>query len=211
MSTAREEILRRIHTAHAVSGTPEPIKRPVPATDRDRAQVLDTFVRFTQDYRAVVERCTASTLADRIAGVLAQANAERIGIPPGLDRRWTNQVHGTLVVDDGLSTADLDTIDAVVTGAAVAIADTGTVVLDHCGNQGRRALTLVPDMHLCVVLESQVVADVPTAVLALRPSIAAHRALTWISGPSATSDIELNRVEGVHGPRNLHVILVADS
>jgi L-lactate dehydrogenase complex protein LldG len=91
----------------------------------------------------------------------------------------------------------------------VAIAETGTIVLDHTPDQGRRALTLVPDVHVCVVRESQVIADVPGAIRLLRPAIEAHRALTWISGPSATSDIELNRIEGVHGPRHLHVIVVS--
>jgi len=208
MSDARTEILQRIRTAHNVSGAPTPIERPVPESDRDRAEVLDTFVRMTEDYRAVVERCAADELTDRIARALAEVGSRRIGIPPELDDSWVASVDGTVVPDDGLTTADLDGVDAVVTGAAVAIADTGTIVLDHSGNQGRRALSLVPDVHVCVVLESQVVADVPTAVRRLRPSVDAHRALTWISGPSATSDIELSRVEGVHGPRTLHVIVV---
>ncbi|TWP37634.1 LutC/YkgG family protein [Leekyejoonella antrihumi] len=209
MSSARDEILQRIRTAHTAAGAPEPIRRSAPATERDRAEVLDVFVRMTEDYRAVVERCTQEELPGHIARTVETAKAARIGIPPDLDERWTAEIAGTVVVDDGLSTAELDTIDAVVTGATVGIADTGTIVLDHSGNQGRRALSLVPDMHVCVVLESQVVADVPTAVRGLRPSVDAHRALTWISGPSATSDIELSRVEGVHGPRTLHVILVA--
>lgn len=211
MTSAREEILQRIHTAHTVSGAPEPLQRRVAETNRDRAELLDTFVRITEDYRAIVERCTADELPRRIANALSSAKARRVGIPPELDDAWVAEVEGTLVPDIGLSTSDLDTIDAVVTGSAVAIADTGTIVLDHAGNQGRRALTLVPDMHVCVVFENQVVADVPTAVRELRPSITARRALTWISGPSATSDIELNRVEGVHGPRTLHVLLVDGS
>jgi L-lactate dehydrogenase complex protein LldG len=157
---------------------------------------LDLLTERIEDYRATVTRCPSDRVEETIAQLL-----ERRGVivPPGLP--W--QVPDA-VPDTGQRAAELDRIDAVVTACRVAIATTGTIVLDHQPDQGRRALTLVPDTHVCVVLAEQVVETVPEAFRRLDPS----RPTTWISGPSATSDIELSRVEGVHGPRNLHVILV---
>jgi L-lactate dehydrogenase complex protein LldG len=155
------------------------------------------FVERVADYRAVVERCSPDELAGRVRAALP--DGARVVVPPGLDL----DVPGA-VVDDGLSPAELDALDAVVTRARLGIAETGTIVLDHGPGQGRRAITLVPDRHVCIVDADQVVADVPDAF----DHLDAARPLTWISGPSATSDIELDRVEGVHGPRNLHVIVV---
>jgi len=125
-------------------------------------------------------------------------------VPPGLELPLPQSAE--VSVDSGLSATELDAFDAVVTRAAAAIAETGTIILDGSPGQGRRAISLVPDYHLCVVAASQVVHRVPDAVAMLAGS--ARRPLTWISGPSATSDIELNRVEGVHGPRTLEVILL---
>jgi len=164
----------------------------------DRAAMLDLFAERVADYRATVTRCAAADLAATVGAALDGTTS--VVVPPGLGL----EVPGA-VVDHGLSHTDLDAVGAVVTAAAVGIAETGTVVLDHGRDQGRRALTLLPDLHVCVVREDQVVPDVPDALARLDPA----RPQTWISGPSATSDIELSRVEGVHGPRRLHVVLVA--
>ncbi len=157
------------------------------------------FAERVADYRAVVERCTPRQLPARLKAALPEG---RVVIPAGLSVQVPNAV-----VDGqpgGLTAAELDACVAVVTDATVGIAETGTIVLDHGPGQGRRAITLVPDVHVCIVRADQVVADVPDAMPRLDPT----KPLTWISGPSATSDIELDRVEGVHGPRTLHVLLV---
>lgn len=215
MSGAREEILGRIRQALGESPAPdEPAPgRMAPRPTPDPAQheeLVQRFVAMTADYRAVVERCGPGEISAHVDAALRAHHAGRVVIPAGLEREWMTRSGADLVHDGAeVAVSELDRCDAVVTAAAVAIAETGTIVLDHTPDQGRRAVTLVPDVHVCVVRESQVVADVPGAIRLLRPAIAAHRALTWISGPSATSDIELNRIEGVHGPRHLHVIVVA--
>jgi L-lactate dehydrogenase complex protein LldG len=172
----------------------------------DGARLLDVLAERLVDYHAAVRRTTASELAATIGAALAERGARRVVVPPGLELPADLGVGVKMLVDDDLSPQDLDQLDGVITGCAVAIAETGTIVLDGSPDQGRRAITLVPDYHLCIVFAAQVVELVPEAVERLAGSAA--RPLTWISGPSATSDIELSRVEGVHGPRTLEVILV---
>ncbi len=190
--SAREEILALVRAATATATAPThvaPARAPT-------AGSVDLFVERVEDYRAVVERCSAADLGSRVAVAVADCS---VVVPHGLGV----EVEGA-IRDDGLSSLELDAIDAVVTEATVGIAETGTIVLDHQSGQGRRAITLVPDRHVCIVRADQVVPDVQDAVALLHP----ERPHTWISGPSATSDIELDRVEGVHGPRQLHVIVV---
>jgi L-lactate dehydrogenase complex protein LldG len=201
VSSARDEVLGRIRLAlgdrPAVPEIPRDYRR---VGDLGGSARLDLLADRLVDYKAAVRRCTPGELLDTLVAALADRGADRIVVPPGLP--W--DLPGA-VVDADLAPADLDRLDGVVTACAVAVAETGTIVLDAAADQGRRVITLVPDYHLCVVRADQVVQTVPEAVARLDPD----RPLTWISGPSATSDIELNRVEGVHGPRSLEVVLVS--
>jgi L-lactate dehydrogenase complex protein LldG len=194
--SSRDVILGRVRAALR-AGTPA---GPVPRAYRRESKAdLDLLVDRLVDYRAVVHR--AADVAEAVATILP-AGATVI-VPPGLSRDWLPPAVDVLV-DDGLPADRIAAADGVLTAAAVAVAETGTIVLDGSPDQGRRIISLLPDLHICVLRPEQVVGGVPEAVARLDP----HRPLTWISGPSATSDIELNRVEGVHGPRNLHVILL---
>jgi len=194
--SSRDTILADVRRAlaHADRNTPT-----VPRGYRESAATavpVDLFVERVEDYRATVVRCHEDDLEAAVRRAVAH---HTVVVPPGLP--WP--VAGA-ISDVGQSAAELDRLDGVVTTSTVGIATTGTIVLDHGPGQGRRALTLVPDLHVCVVRADQIVPGVPDAVTRLDP----QRPQTWISGPSATSDIELSRVEGVHGPRRLHVILV---
>jgi L-lactate dehydrogenase complex protein LldG len=192
--SARDDILAGVRRAlHAADTSPVHVSRGYRDT---RPADVALFVERVEDYRAVVVRCGLDEVEERIAQALPEGSHALV--PDGLPWR----VPGSRP-DDGLSALDLDEVDAVVTGATVGIAETGTIVLSHGPGEGRRALTLVPDLHVCIVRADQVVADVPDAFSRLDPD----RPTTWVSGPSATSDIELDRVEGVHGPRRLHVIV----
>jgi L-lactate dehydrogenase complex protein LldG len=177
--------------------------------DAGTHDITGLFAERAADYRAVVERVPGAGLAAAVACVLAARAAAVPGpfvVPDGLPGEWLAGLPGEITLASDappLSPVALDQLSGVVTGCAVAIAETGTIILDHGPGQGRRALTLVPDFHLVVVQAAQVAADLPDAFARLDPA----RPHTLISGPSATSDIELIRVEGVHGPRNLHVLI----
>jgi L-lactate dehydrogenase complex protein LldG len=192
--SAREEILARIRGALADRPAPAPAARDYrPAGGRAD---LARFAERVADYRARVHHGTG------IDAILAGRGIGRIVVPDGFPEDLLPAVE---LVREPVGVRALDEVGAVLTTCRLGVAATGTVVLDHGPGQGPRALSLVPDYHLVVIRADQVVADVPDAVAALDPT----RPLTWISGPSATSDIELDRVEGVHGPRTLDVLLLA--
>ncbi|SNX65588.1 L-lactate dehydrogenase complex protein LldG [Streptomyces sp. TLI_55] len=207
--SSRERILGRVRRALADAPSEDtPIERTYLREHGDRSveETTDLLAENLADYRAIVNRCSPDDLAVTLAGMLAARGAQTVLVPSGLDPAWLADVDAEQVPDRLESTPhELDRIDSVVTACAVAVAETGTIVLDGGPDQGRRRITLVPDHHICVVrVPDQVVGSVPQALERLDPV----RPLTWISGPSATSDIELDRVEGVHGPRTLEVVLV---
>ncbi len=207
---ARETVLGRIRGAIELAPA-EPVEIP---RDYRRGRSLPVEQRLELledrlvDYKAAVHRCAAADTAATIAAALHARGARRVGIPAGLQRSWLAEFGGEVEADaEGAPAAALNRFDGVVTSSAVTCAETGTIFLDATAEQGRRALTLVPDLHVCVVDASSVVAGVPEAVARLVP----QRPTTLISGPSATSDIELDRVEGVHGPRTLEVVIRTDA
>jgi len=207
--SSRERILGRVRRALADAPSEDtPIERAYLREHGDRSveETGELLAENLADYRAIVHRCTAADLPATLAGMLAARGAKTVLVPPGLERSWLAEANTEQIPDRVESTPhELDRIDSVVTACAVAVAETGTIVLDGGPDQGRRRITLVPDHHICVVrVPDQVVSSVPQALERLDPA----RPLTWISGPSATSDIELDRVEGVHGPRTLEVVLV---
>jgi L-lactate dehydrogenase complex protein LldG len=201
---AREEILRRVKSANA-TGTGQEIRRDYAHTV-ELTDPVALFVERVEDYKATVIR----THPDKVAAAVAKSlvGARRVVVPAGFNPSWQPGDIDIVSDEPVLSSADLDGVDAVLTSAVVGIAVTGTIVLDHTEGQGRRALTLVPDLHVCVITAEQIVGDVPEAIERLSSSVSAGRPLTWVSGPSATVDIELIRVHGVHGPRTLRVVLV---
>ncbi|MGY4923385.1 LutC/YkgG family protein [Streptomyces sp. 900105755] len=207
--SSRERILGRVRRALAeVRDEDTPVERAYLREhgERSGAETVDLLAENLADYRARVHRCTEDELAAVIGRLVAEHGSSSVAVPTGLPAEWLASTGAEQVADRAGSTPhELDRVGSVVTGCAVAIAETGTIVLDGGPAQGRRRITLVPDHHICVVrVPDQVVSSVPQALERIDPA----RPLTWISGPSATSDIELDRVEGVHGPRTLEVVLV---
>jgi L-lactate dehydrogenase complex protein LldG len=201
VSAARDEILARTREAIGAAAAADPVVRAYNTTGAlDVGARIELLRERLLDYRARVELSTEAELRDVIEEI---AGGGQIGVPPGLPASWRP---ASAIEDHGLDAYELDNLDGVLTGCTVAIAETGTLVLAGGATEGRRALTLVPDLHICVVRAAQVVESVPEAFAAL--SGLERRPLTFVSGPSATSDIELQRVEGVHGPRTLVVVIL---
>lgn len=212
--SAREEILGRIGAAlRDVPADERPEDVPV-AREYRRGQsaravpLIELFEGRLVDYHATVRRVQPGELAEAIASGCEQFSLRRVAVPSGLTADWRPE--GLEVLEDEhLDGRGLDEVDGAITGCAVAVAETGTLVLDGQGASGRRALTLVPDHHICIVRAAQIVGSVPEAMAAVGEAVAEqHVPITLISGPSASSDIELSRVEGVHGPRHLLVLIV---
>jgi L-lactate dehydrogenase complex protein LldG len=216
VASARETILWRIR--HATRDVPESERPEDVAVERgyrhedeaSREEIVERFAENVAEYEATVRRVSTGELPGAIEEILARRGVKRLVIPPYLPKEWVPE--GIEALRDAarprLTNEELDTSDGVLTGCALGIAQTGTIVLDSGRAQGRRALTLLPDYHLCVVREDQIVGLVPEAFVKLEETVKSEgRAVTFISGPSATSDIELDRVEGVHGPRTLEVLI----
>ncbi|MFB8181228.1 lactate utilization protein C [Streptomyces sp. NPDC055966] len=211
--SSRERVLGRVRRALADVGPDQRPYEEVVGRDylrahgrRTTAQTVDLLAQNLADYRALVHRADDEELPYLVMRLLAERGSQEVLVPPGLPPEWMSAADPVRIHDRAVSTPQrLDRVGSVVTGCAVAIAETGTIVLDGSPDQGRRRISLIPDHHICVVrVPDQVVSSVPEALERLD----AARPLTWISGPSATSDIELDRVEGVHGPRTLEVILL---
>jgi L-lactate dehydrogenase complex protein LldG len=212
-NSARSEVLRRIREAKggvasadaAQAGWSSIERRYRREATRSREVILELLVDRLRDYDARVVRAVHVDVRSAAARMLGERNVRRMVVPPGGVAEW---LPGGVefVVDEGLAAVELDAVDGVMTGATLAIAETGTVVLQNVAGQGRREVTLVPDYHLCVVRVEDVVETVPEAMARLQTT--AGLATTFVSGPSATADIEMTRIKGVHGPRFLDVILV---
>ncbi len=209
---AKAAIMQRLRTALAVNPI-EAVEVPrnyISSGEHEAGSgpVIEVFADALRDYKANVVQVKPEGVGEAIAQALG--DLQRIVVPAGLPQEWVEALEGREVITDTaekpLSNNELDQVDAVVTASRCAVSHTGTIMLDGAADQGRRAITLVPDTHVVVVRAKDVYPTVPQAVAVLGQN--PTRPTTWIAGPSATSDIELIRVDGVHGPRNLHVVIV---
>ncbi|MEU9173845.1 LUD domain-containing protein [Streptomyces sp. NPDC048420] len=210
--SGRETVLSAVRTALGdVPGAESPDDVPVPhggRADHAGPDIVGLFTERAAEYRATVVRVPMAGAAAAVGRALARTGARSVVLPPEFPKDLVPEGPWSRLADvPPLTVSRLDAADAVITTVATAIAVTGTVTLDHGPGQGRRALTLLPDQHICVVRASQIAPDVPEALQRLDP----YRPLTFVSGPSATSDIELDRVEGVHGPRVLDIVVIEDT
>jgi L-lactate dehydrogenase complex protein LldG len=208
--SAREEILARVREALddvPSAERPDDVSVPRAYLDREPGDILERFVERVAEYGSLVRQVPEAEVSSAVADLARQFGVDTFAVPPDLPPEWVPGVV-EMIADAELSPRELDRVGAALTGCALGIAETGTVVLDAGPAQGRRALTLVPDVHLCVIDEEQIVDGVPAAFRRLARAVRARRPLTFVSGPSATSDIELSRVEGVHGPRRFGLVLV---
>jgi L-lactate dehydrogenase complex protein LldG len=219
MATARDEVLALVSEALRDVGADEDPER-VPAAPQERSAGSPAdgddpegrarrFAERVADDRAVVRRVAAAELPAAVDEALRERGARRVIVPPDLPAAWRPS-EAELLVDGELANEVLDAADGVLTGCALGIAETGTIVLDGGARQGRRAMTLLPDYHLCVVEAAQIVETVPEAIAALDDATREGRPITFASGRSATAAGELRRVAGVHGPRSLEVLVVAE-
>ena len=208
MTTAKEEILNRIAAAQKQAGLPDHVDIPREYQKEgtlNEEELREMLVDRLEDYKADVHVTDESGLNSTLVDILKERGCSNVVYAPGMDAGLLDGFEGTITPDDNAKDPrELDAVDAVVTESHVTSAQTGTLVLDSNETCGRRALTLVPDRHVCIVRKNQIVYGVPEMVSRMNP----ERPATWISGPSATSDIELSRVEGVHGPRDLIVVIV---
>ncbi|MDK6812621.1 MULTISPECIES: LutC/YkgG family protein [Corynebacterium] len=208
MTTAKEEILNRISAAQKQAGLPDHVDIPREYQKEgtlNEDELREMLVDRLEDYKADVHVTDESGLNSTLVGILKERGCSNVVYAPGMDAGLLDGFEGTITPDDNAKDPrELDAVDAVVTESHVTSAQTGTIVLESNETCGRRALTLVPDRHVCIVRKEQIVYGIPEVVSRMNP----ERPATWISGPSATSDIELSRVEGVHGPRDLIVVIV---
>lgn len=216
MSSAREGILAAVRASLSDvregegPGHAPPAASYSLATGLRSSELPDRLSERIREYRAEVRQVESSEVGATVGGILEAHGARRVAVPACAPDAWLPAGVELLEDSDSLSLVELDGVDGSLTGCAMAIAETGTIVLDAGPDQGRRALSLIPDLHVCVVGVDRILGSVPEAVRALdRDAACRSRPLTFISGPSATSDIELSRVEGVHGPRRLEIVIAS--